>query len=39
MKFYIYRLTFENGATYIGEHLEKKENDGYYNKKLLEGVL
>lgn len=29
MKFYIYRLTFSSGATYIGQHIEKKENDKY----------
>lgn len=29
MKFYIYKLTFESGATYIGQHTEKFENDGY----------
>lgn len=29
MKFYIYKLTFQSGATYIGQHTEKKPNDGY----------
>lgn len=29
MRYYIYRLTFESGATYIGQHTEKVENDGY----------
>lgn len=29
MRFYIYKLTFENGATYIGEHCEKNLLDGY----------
>lgn len=29
MRYYIYRLTFASGATYIGQHTEKVENDGY----------
>ena len=29
MRYYIYKLSFRNGATYIGKHTEKKENDGY----------
>lgn len=29
MRFYIYKLLFMSGATYIGEHLEKIANDGY----------
>lgn len=28
-RFYIYKLYFESGATYIGEHIQKTENDGY----------
>lgn len=28
-KFYIYKLTFKSGATYVGQHTQKKENDGY----------
>lgn len=28
-KFYIYKITFDNGATYIGSHIQYKENDGY----------
>ena len=28
-KYYIYRLTFEDGSTYIGSHIQNKENDGY----------
>lgn len=37
-RFYIYKLTFRNGCTYIGKHHQKKENDSYitsssyYNK-------
>lgn len=30
-KFYIYKITLESGKTYIGSHIEKKENDGYNN--------
>lgn len=29
MRYYIYKLTFKSGSTYIGEHLERKDNDGY----------
>lgn len=29
MRFYIYKLIFKSGSTYIGEHLEKVPNDGY----------
>lgn len=29
MRYYIYKLTFQSGATYIGSHIEHKENDGY----------
>lgn len=29
MRYYIYKLTFQSGATYIGEHLEKRPNDKY----------
>lgn len=29
MKYYIYKLYFKSGKTYIGSHIEKKENDGY----------
>lgn len=29
MRYYIYKLTFENGCTYIGEHIEKVPGDGY----------
>ena len=29
MRYYIYKLTFKSGATYIGQHTEKVENDGY----------
>lgn len=28
-RFYIYKITFETGETYIGSHIEHKENDGY----------
>ena len=28
-KYYVYKITFSNNATYIGCHIEKKENDGY----------
>jgi len=28
-KFYIYKITFSNGATYTGCHIERKENDSY----------
>ena len=28
-KFYIYRLTFESGSTYVGQHIQYKENDKY----------
>ena len=28
-KFYIYKLTFNSGATYIGQHTQYKENDNY----------
>lgn len=41
MRYYIYKLTFKSGATYIGSHIEHSENDGYvtsssYYKKNLE---
>ena len=29
VKFYIYKIEFETGETYIGSHIERKENDGY----------
>lgn len=29
MKYYIYKLTFASGATYIGQHTEKHDQDGY----------
>lgn len=28
-KYYIYKIIFENGSTYIGSHIQNKENDGY----------
>lgn len=28
-KYYIYKLTFASGATYIGQHTQKEEKDGY----------
>lgn len=28
-KFYIYKLTFESGATYIGSHIQRKLEDNY----------
>ena len=28
-RYYIYKLYFESGATYIGEHIQRIENDGY----------
>ena len=37
-RFYIYKLTFESGATYVGQHIQRKEKDnyitssGYYKK-------
>ena len=31
IKFYIYKITLESGKTYIGSHIERKENDGYNN--------
>ena len=40
MRYYIYKITFMSGSTYIGEHLERKEKEkdkyitssSYYNK-------
>lgn len=29
MRYYIYKLYFNNGCTYIGKHTEKAPNDGY----------
>lgn len=29
MRYYIYKLTFKNGCTYIGKHSEKRSDDGY----------
>lgn len=29
MRYYIYKITFMSGSTYIGEHLERKKNDDY----------
>lgn len=34
MKYYIYKLTFKSGSTYIGQHIEKKENDGYISSSV-----
>lgn len=34
MRYYIYKLTFESGATYIGQHTEKVENDGYVSSSV-----
>lgn len=28
-KYYIYKIIFEDGSTYIGSHIQNKENDGY----------
>ena len=29
MRYYIYKLTFKSGATYIGQHTEKIESGAY----------
>ena len=29
MRYYIYKITFQSGRTYIGQHTEKKANDKY----------
>jgi len=29
MRYYIYKIEFEDGSSYIGSHVEKFENDGY----------
>ena len=29
MRYYIYKLTFTSGASYIGSHIEKRASDGY----------
>lgn len=29
LKYYLYKLTFESGATYIGQHTQRVENDKY----------
>ena len=34
MKYYIYKLTFKSGATYIGQHIERKEDDKYISSSL-----
>ncbi len=34
MRYYIYKLTFKSGATYIGQHTEKVENDGYISSSV-----
>ena len=34
MRYYIYKLTFKSGATYIGQHIEKVENDGYVSSSV-----
>ena len=41
LRFYIYKLTFKSGSTYIGQHTQKLENDKYitsstYYKRHLE---
>lgn len=28
-KYYIYKITFEDGSTYVGSHIQNKENDDY----------
>lgn len=28
-KYYIYKIIFEDGSTYVGSHIQNKENDGY----------
>ena len=34
MRYYIYKLTFKSGATYVGQHIEKVENDGYVSSSV-----
>lgn len=34
MRYYVYKLTFESGATYIGQHTEKVDNDGYVSSSV-----
>lgn len=29
MRYYLYKLYFRNGCTYVGKHTEKRDNDGY----------
>ena len=29
MRYYIYKITFQSGRTYVGQHTERKANDGY----------
>lgn len=31
IKFYIYKITLKSGSTYIGSHIERRNNDGYSN--------
>lgn len=28
-KMYVYKITFDDGKTYVGQHIQYKENDGY----------
>lgn len=28
-RFYVYKLTFKSGATYVGQHVQRKEEDNY----------
>ena len=44
MRYYIYKLTFESGVTYIGSHVEKEPDNyitssSYYKKHLLDDKL
>ena len=33
-KYYIYKLTFDDGSTYIGSHIQNYENDGYITSSI-----
>lgn len=34
MRYYVYKIFFKNGATYVGLHREKKPNDGYITSSI-----
>ena len=38
MRYYIYKITFQSGRTYIGQHTERKANDKYVTSSVVNGL-